>query len=661
MTNSLPLLLILLAVAVGVVVLCRILKLPAMLGYLLVGILIGPHALGWIPDAPETRHLAEFGVVFLMFSIGLEFSLARLHSMQRLVFGLGTAQVVATILLVMLSSLFFGLDWRAGLALGGVLAMSSTAIVSKMLVERAELSTPHGQKIMGVLLFQDLAVVPLIIIIPALASSGEHLYLTIGLALFKAALVLSALLIFGQRLLRPWFHLVAMQKSSELFMLNLLLFTLGLAYITEQAGLSMALGAFVAGMLISETEYRYQVEEDIKPFRDVLLGLFFVTIGMLLDLHNVISGIGWILLVLLILLPFKAAVVTLLARMFSGDWGASIRSGLGLAQAGEFGFVLLTLAGGENLLPADVMQNVLAAMLISMLGAPFLIQHAEAIVRRISPSAWMDRALQIHQIAVKTMATDAHIIICGFGRSGQALSRFLSLENIRFIALDLDPRRVHEAVAAGDSVVYGDAAKREVLVAAGLMRAKALVVTYDDKHSALKILHHVNQMRPELPVVVRTADDTYIEELKKAGAAEVVAEVTEGSVMLASQALLLSGVPLSRVIHRVQENRAGRYAAFKGYFRTAPIEDDDAGDNLQPRFLNVRLRDDSSAVGKKLGEVGLAELNVEVNAVRRRNVHGAQPSGDMLLQAGDILVLLGLPDALQAAESLLHRTKNTGQ
>ncbi len=657
MTNSLPLLLILLAVAVGVVVLCRILKLPAMLGYLLVGILIGPHALGWIPDAPETRHLAEFGVVFLMFSIGLEFSLARLRSMQRLVFGLGTAQVVATILLVMLASLFFGLDWRAGLALGGVLAMSSTAIVSKMLVERAELSTPHGQKIMGVLLFQDLAVVPLIIIIPALASSGEHLYLTISLALFKALLVLSALLIFGQRLLRPWFHLVAMQKSSELSMLNLLLFTLGLAYITEQAGLSMALGAFVAGMLISETEYRYQVEEDIKPFRDVLLGLFFVTIGMLLDLHNVVSGIGWILLVLLILLPFKAAVVTLLARMFSGDWGASIRSGLGLAQAGEFGFVLLTLAGGENLLPADVMQNVLAAMLISMVGAPFLIQHAEAIVRRISPSAWMDRALQIHRIAVKAMATDAHIIICGFGRSGQALSRFLSLEKIRFIALDLDPRRVHEAVAAGDSVVYGDAAKREVLVAAGLMRAKALVITYDDKHSALKILHHVNQMRPELPVVVRTADDTYIEEFKKAGAAEVVAEVTEGSVMLASQALLLSGVPLSRVIQHVQEYRAGRYAAFSGYFRTARTENEDAGDSLQPRFLSVRLSEDAFAVGRKLGELNLAELSVEVNAVRRRNVYGAQPSEDMLLQSGDILVLLGLPEALQAAESLLHNGK----
>ena len=654
MTNSLPLLLILLAVAVGVVVLCRILRLPAMLGYLLVGILIGPHALGWIPDAPETRHLAEFGVVFLMFSIGLEFSLTRLRSMQRMVFGLGTAQVVATILLVMLTSLFSGLDWRAGLALGGVLAMSSTAIVSKMLVERAELNTPHGQKVMGVLLFQDLAVVPLIIIIPALASSGEDIYITLGFAALKAVLVLAALLIFGQQILRPWFHLVAMQKSSELFMLNVLLFTLGLAYITELAGLSLALGAFVAGMLISETEYRYEVEEDIKPFRDVLLGLFFVTIGMLLDPGSVVAGFGWVLLILLILVPFKAAVVTLLARWFAGDWGAAIRSGLGLAQAGEFGFVLLTLAGGVNLLPADVMQNVLAAMLISMLAAPFLIQHAEAIVRRLSPSAWMDSAVLIHQIAVKSMSRDAHIIICGYGRSGQALSRFLTRENFRFIALDLDPRRVQEAADTGESVVYGDAAKREVLLAAGLMRAKTLVITYNDKHSALKILHHVNQMRPDLPVVVRTADDTHIEELKKAGAAEVVAEVTEGSVMLASQALLMSGVPLNRVIRRVQESRAGRYAAFNGYFRTIE-NDENENESLQPRFSSVLLKENSAAVGRKLGELGLAELNVEVNAVRRRNVHGAQPSEEMLLQAGDILVLLGLTEALQAAESQLHK------
>ena len=654
MTDSLHLLLILLAVAVGVVVLCRILRLPAMLGYLIVGILIGPHALGWIPDAPETRHLAEFGVVFLMFSIGLEFSLTRLRSMQRLVFGLGTAQVVATIVLVMLASSFFGLDWRAGLALGGVLAMSSTAIVSKMLVERAELNTPHGKKIMGVLLFQDLAVVPLIIIIPALASSGEAMYSTLGLALLKAVLVLAALLIFGQRLLRPWFHLVASQKSSELFMLNVLLFTLGLAYVTELAGLSMALGAFVAGMLISETEYRYQVEEDIKPFRDVLLGLFFVTIGMMLDLHAVVAGFGWVLLILLILLPFKAAVVALLARWFAGEWGAAVRSGLGLAQAGEFGFVLLTLAGQVNLLPQDVMQNVLAAMLISMLAAPFLIQHAEAIVRRLFADEWMGRAMQIHRIAVQSMATDAHIIICGYGRSGQALARFMDQEKVRSIALDLDPRRVREAVVAGESVVYGDAARREVLLAAGLMRAKTLVVSYDDKHSALKILRLVKELRPDLPVVVRTADDTYIEELKKAGAAEVVAEVLEGSVMLASQALLQSGVPLVRVIRRIQESRARRYSVFNGFLSSLVDTTGEAAENQQPRFSNVLLGEGDAAVGKTLDDINLAALGVEVNAVRRHNVRGNQPAGDMVLQAGDVLVLLGLPTALEAAEKHLR-------
>ncbi len=654
MANSLQLVLILLAVAVGVVVLCRILRLPAMLGYLIVGILIGPHALGWIPDAPETRHLAEFGVVFLMFSIGLEFSLTRLRSMQRVVFGLGAAQVVATILLVMLTALFFGLDWRAGLALGGVLAMSSTAIVSKMLVERAELNAPHGQKIMGVLLFQDLAVVLLIIVIPALASEPGDLPATLAVALLKAAVVLSALLFFGQHLLRPWFHLVARQKSSELFMLNVLLFTLGLAWLTELAGLSLVLGAFAAGMLISETEYRYQVEEDIKPFRDVLLGLFFVTIGMMLDLGSVLGGLGWIVLVLLILLPFKAVVVALLARWLDADWGTAIRSGLGLAQAGEFGFVLLTLAGGVNLLPPAVMQNVLAAMLISMLIAPFLIQHAEAIVRRISPAEWMNRAVQLHQVAVQSMAVDAHIIICGYGRSGQALARFMQQEHIHFIALDLDSRHVREAAAAGDRVVYGDAAKREVLLAAGLMRAKTLVITYDDKQSALKILHHVKELRPDLPVIVRTADETHIEALKQAGAAEVVAEVLEGSVMLASQAMLLSGVPLNRVIRRIKENRARRYSMFSGFLHAPADAWVETTENLQPRFHSVLLGERDAAVGKTLDEVNLAGMGVEVNSMRRHNVHGSQPAGDMVLRAGDVLVLLGQQNPLLEAEKRLR-------
>ncbi|MDD5299705.1 MAG: monovalent cation:proton antiporter-2 (CPA2) family protein [Gallionella sp.] len=655
MESSLSLVLILLATAVMVVVLCRILHLPAMLGYLAVGILIGPHALAWIPDTVETRHLAEFGVVFLMFSIGLEFSLPRLMAMKHTVFGLGGAQVGATMLLVMAAAALFGLDWRAGLALGGVLAMSSTAIVSKMLVERAELNLPYGQQMMGVLLFQDLAVVPLLIIIPALASNPGDLYATLGYATLKAAVVLLVLLVFGQHVMRQWFHVVARQKSSELFMLNVLLITLGLAYITELAGLSLALGAFVAGMLISETEYRYQVEEDIKPFRDVLLGLFFVTIGMKLDLGSVVEHSGWILLALLALTLCKALIVALLARVFERDWGVALRSAIGLAQAGEFGFVLLTLADGAHLLNGATMQITLAAMLLSMLAAPFLIQHSEAIARLFSAAEWTDRAMQMHQIAVQSMGSSGHVIICGYGRSGSTLAQFLEEENLSFIALDLDSRRVSAALEAKKKVVYGNAAKREVLMAAGLMRAKALVVSYKDKHSSLAILRHVKELRPDLPVVVRTNDDTHVEALKEAGAAEVVAEVLEGSVMLASQALLMAGVPLSRVIRRVQESRARRYAVFSGYFRTVQNEPDEVSEKLQSRFLSVLLKKDSAAVGKRLREIGLDALSIEVNAVRRHGVRGARPSEEMLLQAGDVLVLLGLPEALQQAEARLQK------
>jgi CPA2 family monovalent cation:H+ antiporter-2 len=293
-------------------------------------------------------------VVFLMFSIGLEFSLTRLMAMKRTVFGLGGAQVLGSMLIVIALALLFGFNWRAGLALGGVLAMSSTAIVSKMLVERAELNLPYGRQMMGVLLFQDLAVVPLLIVIPALASNSANLTSTLAFALLKAALVLALLLVFGQRMMRQWFHVVARQKSSELFMLNVLLITLGLAYLTETAGLSLALGAFVAGMLISETEYRYQVEEDIKPFRDVLLGLFFVTIGMKLDLGAVAGDVGWVLLVLLGIILFKALIVTLLARVFEGDWGVALRSGIGLAQAGEFGFPFVGCRASADLPGRDV-------------------------------------------------------------------------------------------------------------------------------------------------------------------------------------------------------------------------------------------------------------------------------------------------------------------
>src|SRR3982751_924857 len=374
MENSLHLVLILLAAAVFVVILFRQLKLPAMIGYLLVGILIGPHSLGLIPDTEGTRNLAEIGVVFLMFSIGLEFSLAKLSTMRRIVFGLGASQVALTLTIVVGIALAGGLDWRIGVVIGGVLAMSSTAIVSKMLADKLELNTLHGRQVIGVLLFQDLAVVPFLILIPALEHSAGDMAGVITLVLGKAVIVLAILLYFGQRPMRAWFHVVATQKSSELFIINVLFITLGLGFITQVAGLSLVLGAFIAGMLISETEFRYQVEDVIKPFRDVLLGLFFVTIGMKLDIALVYANLRWVLVVLVALIMLKALIIAGLSRLFGSDTGAALRTGLDLAQGGEFGFVLLSLAAPVGVVPPVVVQTVLAAMVLSMLAAPFIIE-----------------------------------------------------------------------------------------------------------------------------------------------------------------------------------------------------------------------------------------------------------------------------------------------
>ncbi len=653
MQNSLHTVLIFLAAAVLVVILFRQLKLPAMLGYLLVGLLIGPHGLALIADNNDTLTLAEFGVVFLMFSIGLEFSLSKLMTMRRIVFGLGATQVALTLCAVTALTVFAGGDWRAGVVLGGALAMSSTAIVSKILADRLELNSQHGRQVIGVLLFQDLAVVPLLILIPALAGAPAEMAPVLALALAKAAVVLSILLFFGQRPMRAWFHLVATQKSSELFVLNVLLITLGLAFITEQAGLSLALGAFIAGMLISETEYRYQVEDDIKPFRDVLLGLFFVTIGMKLDLALVFEHALWVIAALLFLLALKVALITALSRLFGSDTGAALRTGLDLAQGGEFGFVLLSLAAPLDLVPAALLQTALAAMVLSMLAAPFIIERSEHIARHISGADWLARAMELHNVAVQSMAVKRHVVICGYGRSGQSLARLLGAEKIPFIALDADPARVREAAAAGEHVVFGDAARREVLIAAGVMRASALVVSVAETALALRVLEHVRSARPDLPVVVRTFDDTDLDRLREAGASEVVPEIMEGSLMLASHALMLLGVPLNRVLRRIRDTREQRYGMLRGFFHGATDQAEDSAHKGQRVLHSVLIAQGAAAVGKMLGELELAAYEVEVRAMRRGGVHVESPPLERRIAEGDVLVLFGSEQNCAAAQILL--------
>jgi monovalent cation:H+ antiporter-2, CPA2 family len=653
MPHILQVILLLLAASVVVVVACRLLHLPPILGYLLVGVALGPHAFGWVPDNAGVRDLAEFGIVFLMFSIGLEFSLPQLKAMRRAVFGLGLAQVAITTAFAMLGLHFLGYGWLAGLTLGGALAMSSTAIVSKILSERSELNSAHGRDVMGILLFQDLSVVAFLIAIPTLAGGGADLWKSLALAGAKAAVALAVILVVGQQPTRAWFHLIARQRSSELFMLNVLLVTLGLASLTELAGLSFALGAFLAGMLIAETEYRYQVEEDIKPFRDVLLGLFFVTVGMYLDVRIVAANIGWVLLLLIGPVLAKLVLIVLLARIFGSPLGAALRTGFYLAQAGEFAIVLLAMASDLDIIEPTLAQLVLAAMVLSMLLAPFLIQFAEPLARRLTANDWLAQAAQITQIAARTITRQDHVVICGFGRSGQNLARLLQAENIAFIALDSDPERVSEAAADDNSVAYGDATRREALLAAGVAKARAVAITFSDTPAALKILHHVQQARPELPVIVRTLDDSELDRLLKAGAAEVVPEVLEGSLMLASHSLLLVGVPLNRVLARIRAVREERYSLFRGFFHGA-TDAADAADNLQPRLHSLLLTDRSAAVGQSLDQIDL-HGRVEITGVRRRGARSERPQPEYRFEAGDVIVLLGRPADLLLAETKLLR------
>jgi len=643
--------LVLLGAAVVIVVVCRIVRLPPVLGYLLVGLLVGPHALGWVEDTPATRHLAEFGIVFLMFSLGLEFSLAQLKAMRRSVFGLGLAQVAITTAAGLVALSLAGINWQAGLVLGGALAMSSTAIVTKMLTERGEINTPHGRDIIAILLFQDLAVVAFLIVIPALGQSGGDLTIALIYAAAKGVAALLLILGFGQRPMRAWFNLVARQRSSELFVLNVLLVTLGLAELTELAGLSLALGAFLAGMLISETEYKIEVEEAIKPFRDVLLGLFFVTVGMALDLGVVSSHWGFVILLVIGPVLFKLLLIVGLARWFGAALASALRTGFYLAQAGEFALVMMTLASMHGFLPTAVTQVVLAAMVISMLLSPVLIQFAEPIVRKLTANDWLARAAQLTSIASTAMVRQEHVLVCGYGRSGQNLARLLEREEIPFVALDNDPQRVREAAVGGSSVVYGDAARREALIAAGLAKARAVAITFADTPTALRILHHVHAVRPDMPVIVRTLDDSDIDTLMKAGATEVIPEVLEGSLMLASHSLLVLGVPLDRVLARIRAIREERYSLFRGFFHGLS-DTADAAENLQSRLHSVLLPEGAHAVGRRLEELVVKDL-VEITGVRRRGMPSQRPDEKFTFEAGDVLVLLGRPKELAIAEANL--------
>ncbi|MGE4501761.1 MAG: cation:proton antiporter [Thiomicrospira sp.] len=650
--QTLTQILLLLGVTVFIILLFQRLQIPASLAYLLVGVILGTHTGGPVVNEEFVRIIAEFGIVFLLFTIGLSFSMAQIYASRHTILGLGTAQVVLTTAVVALILWLMGLPGMVAFVIGAVFAQSSTTIILKQLIEQGEDQTRHGRLGVTMSVFQDITAVPFVVIIPVLAvASTQALATDLSWALLKAVMAFAIVFILGRYLLKPFFHLVASRRSAELFTLTVLFVSLIAAWTTMSLGLSMAFGAFLAGMMLAETEFRHQVESSIRPFRDVLLGLFFVSIGMLVDPY-IIPDI-WLeaLLGAVALLGIKFLLVAAIVRVSGLDMQTALRTGLLLAVGGEFGFALLAIGIEASILESHIAQIVLTSVLFSMILAPFLIRYNKTIAGWFVRSAAVSGSVEAlaEQQAIPPQAN--HVIVCGFGRIGQIVGHMLEKEQIPYTALDMDAGRVKDARLAGEPVYYGDSSDFAVLEAVGLANAKLMLICHDDLPSTLKSIKFARQLNPHVPILVRTRDETHVNELREAGATEVIPETFEAGLMLGSHAMLALKMPLAKVALTLQANRVDRYQMMRELFRST-VEINECR-NLPAYLHSVLLTPGSSAIGQPIAALALDEEKVQLNALVRQGERDLSPSADTLLQQDDVLVLFGMADDLRRVESRL--------
>ena len=636
--------LLMLLIAIASIALLRRIGLPAILAYLFTGVLSGPSGFNWFSQH-QMQSVAELGVVLLMFTLGLEFSVPRLWAMRRTVFGLGSAQVLVTAITSLCVALVLGEGVIEAVVIGSAIALSSTAIVLKLLNERGWLRRRHGELSVSVLLFQDLAVVPLLILLPLLASdSGGIVVSQILWALVKGILAFIALMAFGKWALPRLFDEVARSRSNELFVLSTLVVALITGAFTQWLGLSMALGAFMAGMLLGESQYKRQLEADIRPFRDLLMGLFFISIGMLLDFQLVMQFWWQILLILFAVVFGKALIVHGLLLIAGEPAKVATATAISLAQVGEFSFVVLALAVNYQLLEKEVSTILVMVAVLSMSLAPWLVRHSQDIAKRLHGAP---KSAGV-EIPVSYGEDEAElVVILGYGRVGQTIARFLKTEAVPYRVLDLDPTRVSEAQRAGEPVFFGDGCKRSILKQIGVRQAKMVVLSFSEFRAIEEALPVCRQLAPNAKILVRTRDDVGLKELEEAGASQVIPETLEGSLMLVSQVLYQCGVPLNRIIKRLESERRNHYQYLHGFF--SGTETDFTLELLHA----VALPRGANVVGTMLADIPWDKLKVELRAIRRGGEEVEHPDAEWVVRPGDTLLLVGKPRRIEKAEEFL--------
>ena len=546
---------ILLLAAVCMVGVFRVLRLSPVLGYLTGGMIIGPFGLGLIKDMETTTGIAEFGVIFLLFLIGLELSVDRLRSMRTHVFGFGSAQVLITTGLVAWLLLSVSGDEKAAVIIGGGLALSSTAIVLQVIGEQNERSSQVGRLALATLILQDLAVIPLLVLVSLLGEPHQSLVNALTEAMFNATLGMTIIFIAGYLLLRPLFRFIASLDNTDLFSATTLLVVLGVSMLSSAAGLSPALGAFVAGLLVAETEFKPQVEADILPYKGLFLGLFFMTVGMSLNIDMLLDKFLSIISLTVALMACKALIILTLCRLFGFNLSVAIHTALLLSQGSEFAFVLFSLAGAQGIIDGELTQILLVVITLSMALTPLVAQLGKNIAHTLEKYA----ITRPESILEETLDLSHHVIISGFGRVGHTVARLLEIENIRFVAIDIDSFLVAKERKGGVPVYYGDTTRVHVLNALGIHRARAVIITHNDTRIAQQTIMTVRDLNPDIPIITRAKNLEQVQKLEKAGADLAVAEMFETSLQLSGALLKSLGVNEYEVARIIDMFRAEDY------------------------------------------------------------------------------------------------------